>query len=200
MQFGVRDYSTVGSLRTQPTSPVSHPYFRRSAAGLLSASIGFGEQARLPPPQTEATKRGVRFEEKVVRSLTRSYPSFVSGLPFYFQTCTKRGKAIPDGLLFSEEWKALLVVEVKLRHCGDAWQQLVQFYLPIVSESLRGVVRAVPLEICKYYDPQVKLPKPTAFVGSLEEALSVRTEAYLPVLIWSTRDQERGGQECLMVG
>lgn len=186
-----------GSQRSQSTPPVplassgpavSHPYFKRQLdSPLLNARIEFGPAANLPPPRHAAAKLGVRFEKKVCAALRRVHgDAFLDGLPFSFQTCNKRGRAVPDGLLFSQTERAVVLIEIKLRHTGDAWWQLERFYQPIVCEAFR-LFQVIPLEICKYFDPSVRLPKPTAFVSCAEEALSIRSEAYHPVLIWSQR-------------
>lgn len=175
----------VGDLVTRSTAGqlcgVSHPYFTRQLTSpLLDARICFGSSATLPGPRSEAAKRGVRFERKVADSLSQSFRTrFVSNLPFSFQTSAKRGKAIPDGLLFTEREEVVLI-EVKYQHCADAWWQLERFYLPIVREALR-VFRVVPLEICSIYDPWVKLQKSVALVESPLEALEAR-DCFHPVL------------------
>ena len=185
MSLGVGGSSYPGGTPPSPlvrTAQVSHPYFRRSVTNLLNARAEFGAVAWSPPCTTAATKRGARFEEKVVASLSAAYGTqFLAGLPFSFQTCSKRGRAIPDGLLFSSDWKSVVVVEIKLRHSGDAWWQLERFYLPIVRESLRPL-NVTTLEVCRYYDPAVRLPRPVAFVNEALEALSIR-ECFHPVMI-----------------
>lgn len=179
--------STRGSLSCGPREVAPPQHFKRRLEGaLLGASFGLGERAFLPPPRSAAAKLGVRFEAKVVKSLSSTYGNrFVSGLPFFFQTCSTRGRAIPDGLLFAQTSRSLVLIEVKLRHSTDAWHQLERFYLPIVSEAL-WPFRVSCLEICRYYDPSVRLPKKVAFVASAEEALETR-ECFHPVLIWDTR-------------
>lgn len=184
--------STRGSLSWGPREVAPPQHFKRKLESpLLGASFGLGERAFLPPPRSAAAKLGVRFEAKVVRALSSTYGNrFVSGLPFFFQTCGTRGRAIPDGLLFAARGRGLVIIEVKLRHSTDAWHQLEEFYLPIVREA-GWPFDVTCLEVCKYYDPAVRLPKAVAFVSSAEEALEVR-ECFHPVLIWDSRSGKGG--------
>lgn len=170
-------FSDGGVERFRPT--VVHPYFNRRLGGsLLQASVDFGagasQAARTPSASSEATKRGLRYERRVLRSFSAAHGCrFVAQLPFSFQTCAKRGRAIPDGLLLSEAGDAVCIVEVKLHHCADAWQQLTQFYLPIVREAL-APLRVCCLEVCSSYDPWVKLPGPVRLLADPSEAFETR--------------------------
>lgn len=164
---------------------VSHPYFNRSALGLLNAQVGFDLKWNPPKPGFEAARRGLRFERKVVAWFTATYPTrFVAGLPFTFQTNRKRGTAVPDGLLFSPDWRSCCIVEVKLTHCADAWWQMEAFYKPIVQEALR-TFKVVCLEVCKSYDPWVKLPRPSELLSSVEDVFQAREDV---CCVMATRD------------
>ena len=113
---------------------VSHPYYNRSALGLLNAQAGFNLRWNPPKSSAEFARRGLRFERKVVKWFEETYPSrFIAGLPFTFQTNRKVGRAIPDGLFFDASWRTCCIVEVKLTHCADAWWQMEAFYKPIVQ-------------------------------------------------------------------
>lgn len=163
------------------------PYFnRRLDERILQASIDFGAASNLPRPSSEAAKRGLRFERKVLSALHSAFDGrFASQLPFSFKTQSKRGRAILDGLLLSRDGSALCLIEVKSIHCADAWHQLENFYLPIVRDAVRGVFRICLLEVVRVFDPWVRLPKAVALVSNPEEAFEA-SESFLPVL--ATRD------------
>lgn len=157
---------------TGTAKAVVHPYFKRELKGLLRASVDWSGQYRPIPtrPSQASARAGLRYERLVLRGLAAAFPgTFISHLPFSFQTAAKRGWAIPDGLLFDFDRKVVLLCEIKLSHSGDAWYQLYKFYLPIVQEAL-PVFRVVPVEICRTYDPWVKLPKPVSLLTRLSDA------------------------------
>lgn len=175
----------------RPELSISPTYFKRTVktSDLAWATIDFGAKVNLPRPKAAAAKLGLRFEGKVLASLQKKYlQAFTTGVPISFQR--KHGEfyqrpetAIPDGLLIQESSKTLLVVEIKLRHSVDAWSQLNRFYLPLLRGVFGNSLVLRTLEICRFYDPGVKLPVEKELVLSLEEALKVKGEKY-PVLIW----------------
>ncbi len=184
----------VGELGVQPAHTsatgrqscgLPHPYFQRSALGLLNAQAGFNLEWKQPQSSAGFAQRGLRFERKVVKWFEATYPSrFLAGLPFTFQTSRKRGMAVPDGLLFSPDWRTCCIVEVKLSHCSDAWWQMEAFYKPIVAEALHGY-RVICLEVCKSYDPWVKLPRPSELLSSVEDVFQAREDV---CCVMATRD------------
>lgn len=170
---------------------ISPTYFKRTVTTneLAWASIDFGTKVNMPKPRAASAKLGLRFEGKVLKAIAALHQTcLITGVPISFQR--KHGEfyrraelAIPDALLIHPASRTLLVVEVKLRHSTDAWLQLNRFYLPllrkIVGDSL--VLRAV--EICRYYDPSVKLPVGKELILKLEDAFKIKGEKH-PVLIW----------------
>lgn len=173
------------------SNSVSHPYFvRKLKRPLLSAS--FRPYAdRASRGSSPAAKRGLRFEAKVLRGLEKTYgvKHFIPHLTFVFEEemgadCRpgQRGTAIPDGLLFSSDFRQVLLLEIKLRHSGDAWYQTNRFYRPIVQKAFGNLVEVIPVEIVHLYDPRVKLPVPQAPLRRLDEAFGLRPHFH-PVLI-----------------
>lgn len=160
------------------------PYFRRTLGPdrLLRAQVDFEMRGSLaPPPTSESGKRGLRYERKVLASLAQRYGLRVAPqLPFLFQTNSKRGRAVVDGLVLLDPGRAL-VVEVKTAFSADAWYQVHKFYLPIVREALPGLdVRG--LVLCQNFDPWVKVPKEPRLVDSPEAVFDASTDS-LCVLI-----------------
>lgn len=191
MQFGVGGTVMHQGLASQAARPsavhpagISHPV--HFADRVLQARIEFASSAILPrrvaAKQTESTKRGLRFEARVTAALHSAFPArFVSQLPFSFQTNSKRGRAIPDGILLSQRERAACIIEIKARHTSDAWWQLERFYAPIIREALPGF-RICLLEICGVYDPAVKLPKAAALLERPEDVFETR-ECFHPVYV-----------------
>lgn len=159
------------------------PYWNRPAVDrLLRAGVVFGSQPAQIPPSSEAAKRGLRYERKVLASAARRWGLRFAPQPsFFFQTCNKRGRAILDGLVLLGDLRAL-VIEVKTQFSADAWYQVHKFYLPIVREALPGQdVRG--LVVCRNFDPWVKLPKEPRLVDSPEQVFADPSTDSLCVLI-----------------
>jgi hypothetical protein len=131
-----------------------------------------------PSSRVRGAKRaGVLFEKKVNDALTTLHPEYLSGLGFTFMDSGIRGICIPDGVLYNSRF--VIVVEVKLRHCIDAWHHLRRLYAPVVSLAFKKPV--VCVEIVKYFDPAVRFPEPTKMIRSLSE---VAERDPMGVLLW----------------
>ena len=189
----VGDLPAVARADTARVDEVSHPYFKRRLEGsLLSARVAWGRSAPVPKPQSAAAKRGLSYERKVLKTLEGNFPRrFIAQLPFTFRTQAKTGWAIPDGLLFDFDRRLVLLLEIKYTHGADAWWQLHKFYLPIVQEALPSH-RIIPVEICRTYDPAVRLPKAPLLLTGLEEAFEAREGA---LAILATRTGDCGGPQ-----
>ena len=180
-----------GQFGAAPSSlTISPTYFKRTVetSALSWASIDFGAKVNMPKPRGAAAKMGLRFEGKVLASLSKKYlHTFQTGVPISFQRkhgafYSRPETAIPDGMLISIPLKTLLVVEIKLRHSVDAWSQLNRFYLPLLRGVFGDSLVLRTLEICRFYDPGVKLPVKREVIIDLEEAFT--KENTHPVLIW----------------
>lgn len=190
MQLGVNQLESGTSL-PNATGPASgslvHSYFKREVGQLARAYLQWGQCSQLPRPTSQAALNGARYEKKVLGLLSRSFSNrILPGPVFSFEQGGKKLRAIPDALIFSQDFKSCCVVEVKLRHTGDAWHQLNKFYLPIVRAALPWA-RVCGMEITSSYDPFQHLPQQVSFVESAEQALATR-EAFHPVWILTARD------------
>lgn len=136
---------------------------------------------RIPAPRRGAKGLGARFEKKALAPSPHVADRLLPGPILDFVQGSKPQRAIPDALLWSTDWNSICVIEVKLRHSADAFYQIQNFYLPLVSRIFPSF-RICSLELCKFYDPSVKLPRSVAFVSSFDEAFTIR-ECYHPVLI-----------------
>lgn len=163
--------------------PAAHPYFTRKAGELLSAHVAFKQSPPKPRPASIAARLGLRFEAKCLKRLQAEFGiRFASHICFGFQSLTEGGRSIiPDGLIFSPDYRTVTIVEVKLRHTTDAFFQLHDMYLPIVRRALPGF-RVTGLELVLYYDPRLVLPKSKAIISHPREAISI-SNVYHPILI-----------------
>lgn len=189
----VNSGEVVGRGWQQPYAdqPIASPvYFKRQVQDVVSATINFGAAINVPRPKGQAARLGLRFEKQVLDSLQRNFTDrLATGVPLSFQEATSKNgfyqrpsTAIPDGLLLSRDRKILLCIEIKLRHSTDAWFQLNRFYLPILRRAVGNSLILRTLEICRYYDPGVRLPETKELVLKLEDSFSIKGKH--PVLIW----------------
>lgn len=65
----------------------------------------------------------------------------------------------PDGLLFLHSLNRLVVVEAKIKHCPEAYSQLIHLYLPVLRVAFPGWELA-PCEVVRWYDAAVDFPAP----------------------------------------
>lgn len=187
MRFGVDELDESPGLPTVNAPGGScgslvHSYFKREVGSLARAQLHFGSCSSLPKPTSLAAQRGVRYEKKVLALLHKTFSNRILPGPLLSFDGGKR--AYPDALLFARD--SVCVVEVKFRHTGDAWYQLNKFYLPIVRTALPWF-RVCGLEIVASYDPTQRLPQPTAFVNTADEAFTTR-EAFHPVMVLTERE------------
>lgn len=144
----------------------------RSAQGLINAEMALTEYnytQRFAKAKRGVKANGLRFENKIVNTLEAQFGnSFISGIPFRFSTVYSAfNVCIPDGLLISGD--RIIILEMKLRHTADAWWQLKKLYKPVVEKALNKNTRL--LEICKYYEPEVRVPESQPVFNSIDQFL-----------------------------
>ena len=162
-------------------------YRVREVAGLQRAVVNWRLMARAPEPRkgySSAQQAGLRYERKALKLLYREVPGFIDHPIFDFKTRHRGellcGRAIPDGIVVDARRQLVTVYEIKLRHTERAWSQLGDFYLPIVLRAFPGL-RVNLVEVCKWYDPDVRLAPAVELLSSPGE------EASRGVFIWSGR-------------
>lgn len=162
-------------------SYVRHSVAKRSGDNANAVRMMWGDydySLRFPTPKRGAKGQGVRFERKVHDVLLSRYPTYVSAMPIGFYSDGRKQVAIPDGLLYTPA--GTVIVEIKLRHCMEAWFQLRRLYGPLVEKALPGKVKL--LEICQHYEPEVKFPEQFQVVTSIEQFFA--GEANIGVWLW----------------
>lgn len=147
-------------------------YFTRKAEGVSEARVDW---LGVPPfvprrlsRKSSAKAAGLRYERKIQSRLSKDHQLFLPHLVFAFHSSYGRERCIPDGVAISTRDPSLLtIIEIKLRHTEDAWYQLNDLYLPVVRKALPNH-KIQLLEICKFYDPAIKLPGPFTLVYDVE--------------------------------
>ena len=171
-----------------PQAPI-HSYFKREAGPLARAQLHFGQYSQLPRPASRAARRGVRYEEKVLRLLTNRFGNRLVAGPLF--TFNNNQRIYPDALFFSKAWDSVCVIEVKHTHRGDGWHQLNRCYLPVVRKAL-PMFRVCGLEVVATYDPSQRLPQPVAFINEIEDAFETR-EVFHPLHVLTERELRYDG-------
>jgi len=114
-----------------------------------------------------AKKLGVEYEQRVCDVLEAIYgEAFVRAPAIRYFTNNGPKAAILDGLLRLDD--QVLIIEVKLAHTERVWEQLMDRYLPLVG-ALEPGATIRPVEICRSYDPAVRLPGLHTLITSIHE-------------------------------
>lgn len=160
-------------------------YARRTAAGTISHAC------LAPPPPfrrnptvgcSPAMKRGLKFEAHVNKRLTEDllFHKLILQPHLRFDLNGSMQSAFPDALIqHNDEW---ILVEIKLRHTYDGYNQLTHLYYPVLRKIFPEM-KIRRLEICKTYDPFVQLPEKVVLEKDLYAFLDRKDDAY-GVLIW----------------
>ena len=110
-------------------------------------------------------REGLRYEKKVHEEFTRRYPSlYVPSLWLEYENAKDSylHRCQPDGLLFNFPLSRIIVIEVKLKHTAQAYYQLRNLYLPVLSLIFPpSLWELVPCEVVKWFDPSTTFPSPT---------------------------------------
>lgn len=137
-----------------------------------------------PPPwlasgdlqPTRAQQAGLRYELAVHRALLRDFTTY---LPAPWISYTLHGRRIwcqPDGLLFNPNDGIITIVEIKLHHTDDAFDQLINRYLPLVQAFFPPRLwRYRICEVCRWYDPHTRTAATPHMVQTLRDC---RTDAF----------------------
>lgn len=165
-------------------------YARRRAGNVTSARAEWDKPPRVNKAgrgRSSAQNAGLRYERKVLDHLAEVLPLFLDHLSFSYTSDWVDERCIPDGIALSSSRPHLLtVIEVKHRHTADGWFQLTHSYLPVVK-------RAFPhhqiqlLEVCKSYDPGIKLPEPISLVEDLPKVVNQGLDNRFGIYIWTGR-------------
>jgi len=116
---------------------------------------------------------GLRYEARVQKYLIAKYGDcYIPGPWIQFYDPNQR-ICQPDGLLFDLERGRIILVEIKLRHCQEAYWQLQKLYLPVLREMFPySLWEICCIEIVRWYDPEVQWPVKHILREKVEDAPS----------------------------
>jgi hypothetical protein len=169
------------------TQEVTPPrYSTRDATDCRSAQlIPFPPRHKQTKRPSPAQKLGLRYEVKAFKHLSMELDSAVFFHPAFRFNAGKPfdEHAIPDAIYLHEG--ILTIFEIKLKHTADAWYQLRKLYLPVVQKAYPGAEINL-CEICREYDPSIRLAGDVTFVENLNHFVARRSPAF-GIYIWSGR-------------
>lgn len=137
-------------------------------AGLAVHRPRFGGR-RLPT--TGAQKAGLAYERRAQGYLCELFPD--QYVPSPWVAFRLKGEPLirycqPDGLIVDIAQSRVTVVEIKLRHCIEAYIQLNGIYLPVVRKLFPLPWELRQLEVTRYYDAMVGFPVKPQLVSNVE--------------------------------
>lgn len=124
---------------------------------------------------TRSQRRGLLYEASVSAALRGL--GFDTGVWFSFRTSKRPGIIQVDALRLGPP---IDLVEIKLRHCPEAFEQLRR-YEPVIRAWRPGPLRLI--EICGSFDP-------AAGPASRVERLADAVAGPLNVLVWRPKEEE----------
>lgn len=109
-------------------------------------------------------KAGKKYEEKVEAYLrSKISDHFIFQQPFEYKSTRVGGWKIkiPDAYLVTPD--RVIVVEIKLSHCYEAWTSLRGVYQPLLHHYFSRPVEVV--EICKNFISGINIPEEVVTIG-----------------------------------
>lgn len=106
-------------------------------------------------------KLGLRYERKVHQRLSDRFGiGYIPSPWFAYGLSSGEVKYCqPDGiLLFDQRW-ICLCIEVKYTHTSDAYWQLENCYVPVLSAFVGRGWKIATCEVVKWYDPSIQFPR-----------------------------------------
>ncbi len=132
---------------------------------------GFAYNGRARSP---ARRAGQKYEASMQKRLDKDFGlAYLPGpwLRFLSVGDTKPSYCQPDGLLFLPEEGKLVLVEIKLKHCTEAWWQLKYKYLPVVEAIFPPDLWAIAIcEVVKWFDPSTAFPEKVKLTPYVDKA------------------------------
>lgn len=168
--------STISLGQTANQSPPPKPDWFHPVHCVLWAHLcktpGFSYNK--PTRRTAARVAGIKYERAIQNRLEEEFgPSYLSSP--WFRYCEKGSEkpvfCQPDGLLFLPEEGKIVIVEVKLKHCTEAWWQLRHKYEQVVAAVFPPDLWALATcEVVKWYDAATSFPEPVSLCPYVAKA------------------------------
>ena len=117
-----------------------------------------------------AKAAGRQYEKKVQEYLLSRFPeSYVNSPWIRYQSIPGAPWRLcqPDGLLIDIQGGKITVVEIKIRHCAEAWWQVRRLYEPVV-QCIFGAdcFEYAAVEVVRWYDPHTHFPESFTLVNN----------------------------------
>lgn len=110
-----------------------------------------------------AARKGVEYEKNFADYMVDRFGELYVPGPWirYKEIGKERSRwCQPDGLLFIPALSRIILIETKFRHTSDAWWQLRQLYLPVISHMFQpDKWQYCTLEVTKWYDRDTLFPE-----------------------------------------
>lgn len=141
-------------------------HFRPLKGKVLTAEILNGDPKFIKSGRRRrgAKGLGLRYEAKCHEHIAKLFDGYMAGPWFRYTTDdmpTRINYAQPDGLIINVEKGLITICEMKYKHTPDAYFQLVDKYLPIVSlffNNSEKLWRFATVEIVYWYDGTIAFP------------------------------------------
>lgn len=127
--------------------------FEIQSAALVFEPANVGADPGLTPAQ----KRGLKYQARVEKELSRLYNGRTLLRPWFrYKSDWKVKRCQPDVLIFTEKWDHCSVLEIKYSTIPEAWEKLSQLYAPVVQKAYRIPISLVL--ITRMFDPAIGFP------------------------------------------
>lgn len=111
--------------------------------------------------RTSAKRRGIKYEQKAQAMLVEKYSTYIPSLwlQFYSKSSSSMRWCQPDGVLFDFKRGIITIIEIKFCHTAQAWWQLNELYLPVISHIFgRELWNYRLAEMVLWYDSVINFP------------------------------------------
>lgn len=118
---------------------------------------------------SRAMRAGIKYERRAQGYLNELYPDTYVESPWLMFRLRREPMlrwCQPDGMVVDIERGILLIVEIKLRHCAEAYTQINGIYHPVLHKIFPGFAFR-QVEVTRWYDPATHFPVPVQLVSSL---------------------------------
>ena len=109
--------------------------------------------------------RGLRYQRKVEKEVSRLFPGLVSIGPWFRYKVEDKVRLCQPDLILKFDGH-ICIVEIKYTTTAKAWQQLNEVYRPVVEKAFRQQVTMAL--ITRMFDPAVKFPVEVTLLHDLE--------------------------------
>lgn len=129
-------------------------------------------------------RKGLGYESEVKEWLLGEYGEQCHNGQWFLYT-TKDSAQIAycqiDAYIVDDKNKKIIVIETKLKHTIDAWNQLELLYIPVLKKFYGPGWTFCSVEICRLYDPSIA----NGFTHHIIDSLSDASPKDFNVLQWA---------------